>query len=138
MTPRLETIFREEVRRALGVEASAAAPANALALAEAVGDFLKTAPLEERQTFVAFLRGLFEAVQAPPAPVQASLEGLEDFRPSPAIAPARPAPRATPRAFRLTFPAPARAERVAPPKPAPEAPPTGDDVDNFAAASAAR
>ncbi len=132
MDARLETIFREEVRLFLG---KPAAPATALELVETVSVFLKTAPADERQAFAAFLRGLFEEVsQTAAAPAQATIEGLEAFRP----VPVPPAPQKAPRAFRLTFPAPAPAASRVNPKPAPADDPPGDDVEDFAAAAAAR
>ena len=105
MEPRLESIFREETRRALG----AGVPSTAGELVETVSAFLRTADPLEAQAFVGFLRGVLEGAAPPPeAPAQA-LEALEALRP----APPPPAPLKAPRAFRMTFPAPAPAARGA-------------------------
>jgi hypothetical protein len=160
MDARLETIFREETRRALGGERM-----TAERLMQLIIDFPATAPPEELAVFAYGIQQLAAGMARTAAPVQTTPEeataavsgavaALTAFRQEPATPlvpradreardtsgpppPGAPRPAAAP--FRVTYPAPAtRPRAVAPPlAEATELDPPSDDIEDFTASATA-
>jgi hypothetical protein len=163
--PRLEQIFREETRRALGADR-----VTVERLIETIADFVTAATPEETAVLARFLRGLASVVAAQasvtqPTPletaksaVSAAMAATEAFRkekaahvapgsPTAAVAPTTPPPADAPqpaprvpavRPFRVTYPpSDSRPRVVAPPKltTAPGHALQTDDIEDFTTAT---
>jgi hypothetical protein len=144
MDARLEQIFREETRRALGGERM-----TAERLMQAIIDFPATAPPEELAIFAQGIQALAVGMAAvQPATLPEAPETLFSPLNSPAtlfvpraereardtpVSPPTDALRPVPAPFRVSYPAPAPRPRAVPPEPAeaPEPDPPADDIEDF-------
>lgn len=138
MDARLEQIFREETRRALGGERM-----TAERLMQAIIDFPATAPPEELAVFAygiqrlaAGMASVLPAVPEATAPTPGSPatpfvlraeRGARDTSVSPPTDALRPAPAP----FRVPYPAPASRPRAVAPEPPAAPDPEPDDIEDF-------
>jgi len=153
LSPHLEEVFREEARRALGVER-----VTLEQLVRTIADFLAGATPEEAAAFGQLVRGMAgsgepasPAASPESAAVSEAVAALDAFRkekiaqdaprdaigqvapavPSPPAPPATAPRRATAAPFRVSYPAPVSGPRaVASPDP-PEPDPSPDDIEDF-------
>lgn len=160
MDARLEMIFREETRHALGGERM-----TAERLMQAIIDFPATATPEELAIFAYGIQQLAAGMAAAAAPVQTTPEeakaavseavaALTAFRQESAtplipradheardtsVPPPTDAPRPAATPFRVTYPAPATRPHAAPlaPAEAPEPDSPADDIEDFTASATA-
>jgi hypothetical protein len=140
MDARLEQIFREETRRALGGER-----VTAEHLMQAISDFPATATPEEAALFCEFIRGLASGMAAasPPAapeapsallgsPATPFVSRAEREARDTSVSPPTDALRPAPAPFRVPYPAPASRPRAIPPPEPPAAPESEpDDIEDF-------